>query len=119
MSLNTYFNKRLFKDSLKMINPVVLTLILVITLTAVVTVVYYPQGESVTPDQQVNIIPTPDPGTNPTGATGAGIANALIFVVLTLIGGLIFILFIVYYMAMPGGSKFKEDVLELIKKNKK
>ena len=96
MDLQAYFNLRLIKESLKMINPVTLTLFLAIIVTGTVTMVYFPPGLTVQPDQQINPIKSANPTTNPTEATGAGIANALIFVVLTLIGGVAFIFFIKY-----------------------
>ena len=95
MSLNAYFNKRLLRDSLKMINPVILTLLIAIFLTAIITVQYFPEGQTVTQDQQINIVKE-NPNGDPTSAVGAGLANALIFVGITLIGGFIFIFFIKY-----------------------
>lgn len=97
MSFNTYFNTRLIKDSLKMINPVALTLVIAILVTAAVTVIAFPPGQAVTQNDQINIVKAPqNPNSNPAAATGAGIANALIFVGLTLLGGLLFIILIKY-----------------------
>lgn len=94
MSLNTYFNTKLLKDSLKMINPVVLTLVIAILVTTAFTIIYFPPGQTVTQSDQINIVKNNN--SNPTSQASAGIANALIFVGLTLIGGLLFIILIKY-----------------------
>lgn len=96
MSKNAFFNKGIAKESLKMINPVTVTLIGAIIFTLAVTSFYFPQGDPTKPEQ-INIIKVPEnPQDDPAGATGAALANALIFVLITLIGGLIFIFFIKY-----------------------
>ena len=95
MSINNYFNYQLLKDSLKMMNPVALTLIGAIIFTFFVVPAYVPDNN--TQPEQINFVKSPsNPQENPVGATGAALANALIFVVITLIGGLIFVLFIKY-----------------------
>lgn len=108
MSYNKYINARLLKDSLKMINPVVITLIGAIILTTAVTYTYYPPGSTSQP-QQINYVSAPsNPGSNPVGSTGAALANALIFVFIILIGGSIFVLFIKY-----GLGRLMDSILAL------
>ena len=93
MSNNNYFSMKLLKDSMKMINPVIITLLGAILLTTVVTYSYSPPGT-------VNNLPPSNPFSNNTndaaGAAQALVLNSLYFVALIFIGGIIFIIFIKY-----------------------
>ena len=109
MSFNKYINLQLLKDSLKMINPVVVTLLGAIIFTTLFTYLWFPPGSTNTP-QQINVVPAPNnPASNPAASASAAIANALIFVSITLVGGLIFVFFIKY-----GLGKLMEFLLALV-----
>lgn len=89
MSSRNYFSISLLKDSTKMINPVIVTLIGAIILSTALTFFY---------TSPLPITPFPNPGgnSNPTGAATAVVLNALYFVVIIAIGGVLFVFLIKY-----------------------
>jgi presenilin-like A22 family membrane protease len=89
-----------------MINPVLITLIGAIIVTAAITFTYFPPGSDFEPEP-INPVQGEDPN-DPVGTAGISLANALIYVTIVLVGGVIFVVLLKY-----GLSRILEVVLGL------
>lgn len=101
------FSFKTFRLSLKMINPVLITLIGAIIVTVAITFFYFPPGTDYEPEP-INPVQGEDPTNDPIGTAGISLANALIYVTIVLVGGVIFVVLLKY-----GFSRILEIILGL------
>ena len=81
------------RDAWKFLGPILLTVVLASILTFSVKIAYYPGEDDTPPD--ISPIPPPDnPSENPEETIVAGLANAILYVLIALIGG-IFLVFMI------------------------
>ncbi|MHA2363438.1 MAG: hypothetical protein ACXAC7_05745 [Candidatus Hodarchaeales archaeon] len=80
------------QDALKMIIPILITISGAFILTTAVTYSYFPPSGTEEPEP-INPIQEPsDPSSDPVGTAGAAFGNALIYVTIALIGGVLFVI---------------------------
>ena len=89
-----FFSLKTLKLSLKMINPVFLTLIGAIIVSTAITIYYFPPGTDVKPEP-INPVQGENPN-DPVATAGISLANALIYVSIVLVGGVVFVLLLKY-----------------------
>ena len=91
-----------FRDSLKFLIPIVITIALAAFFTITVKITFFPGNT--TPDQNITPIPQPsNPGSDPLGTAISATANALFYVFIILIGG-----FLLVYLIRSGRIRIIE-----------